>query len=573
MHKSIPLKIKAADDATGTFTGYASVFDNVDAHGDVVRRGAFAKSIASGSPIPLMWEHGASDPRNYVGDVVQATETETGLEITGKFDLSSEFGPAAYRNVKGRRVSGLSIGYRVGRSVKTDAGNELLDVDLIEVSLVARPANDRALVGAVKSAGRPTAPIRSALARAAAARITSTSKAGNPMSSIRTDMLTTKRTAAVTAIKSLLDAADADGRDLTPDESTEVETLTKTIAACDEGLTQVKADAAIYAQARELADTVGAPGPKRTPEAGHLALTGQHVKALASKVVAAMPRDPQHAKSLVASGSQVTSTIVLPEVATQGRPALSILDVLPMRVVAPNYIALRQTGRDFFDGSPTAAGDLKPESDVTVTAIPGRLRVVAHTSTPVDKYILSDSAVLEAWIAEEMLYGLRRGLEAQILTGDGEGENMTGVLNTSGIQSQEFATDALTSVRKAFTKLQTQNYRPSVVALSALTWEGIELLAATPGATDRAVPVDPVAQRIYGVPVVLNEGMGAGVGLVIGDGAVVVDHDNVIETLWSDSHADLFQRNQLICRQEGRFNVSVTQPAAVVAVETEADGS
>jgi hypothetical protein len=60
----------------GTFTGLASVFDNVDHHGDIVRRGAFAKSLSSGSPIPLLWEHKSDDPRNFVGDVVEATEVD-----------------------------------------------------------------------------------------------------------------------------------------------------------------------------------------------------------------------------------------------------------------------------------------------------------------------------------------------------------------------------------------------------------------------------------------------------------------------------------------------------------------
>jgi HK97 family phage major capsid protein len=181
---------------------------------------------------------------------------------------------------------------------------------------------------------------------------------------------------------------------------------------------------------------------------------------------------------------------------------------------------------------------------------------------------LSDAPVTEQFLVDEMLAGLRRGLEAQILSGDGEGENMTGILNTSGIQLQTFATDALTSIRKAFTKLQSQAYAPSVVVLGSATWESIELLTASAGATDRAIPVDPVAQRLFGVSVVLNEGLGAGVGLVIGEGAVIVDHDNQIETVFSDSGGDLFQRNQLVCRQEGRFNVTVTQAAAIVAVET-----
>ena len=125
-HKSIPLLIKSDDDDSGTFTGLASVFDNLDARGDIVRRGsAFSKSLASGSPIPLLRMHRADDPRNYVGDVIEATETDDGLAIKGRFDLDTEFGKSAYRNTKGRRVSGLSNGYAIRNFTKTAAGNEL----------------------------------------------------------------------------------------------------------------------------------------------------------------------------------------------------------------------------------------------------------------------------------------------------------------------------------------------------------------------------------------------------------------------------------------------------------------
>ena len=36
--------------------------------------------------------HKADDPRNYVGDVIEATETDDGLAIKGRFDLDTEFG-------------------------------------------------------------------------------------------------------------------------------------------------------------------------------------------------------------------------------------------------------------------------------------------------------------------------------------------------------------------------------------------------------------------------------------------------------------------------------------------------
>ena len=54
-----------------------------------------------------------------------------------------ESGKSAYRNTKGRRVSGRCIGYAIRNSTKTAAGHELTDLELIEVPIVARGANDR----------------------------------------------------------------------------------------------------------------------------------------------------------------------------------------------------------------------------------------------------------------------------------------------------------------------------------------------------------------------------------------------------------------------------------------------
>ena len=37
-------------------------------------------------------------PHCYVGDVVEATATDDGLAIKGRFDLDTEFGKSAYRS-------------------------------------------------------------------------------------------------------------------------------------------------------------------------------------------------------------------------------------------------------------------------------------------------------------------------------------------------------------------------------------------------------------------------------------------------------------------------------------------
>ena len=45
----------------------------------------------------------------------------------------------------------------------------------------------------------------------------------------------------------------------------------------------------------------------------------------------------------------------------------------------------------------------------------------------------------------------------------------------------------------------------------------------------RGAPIDPVARRLWGVPVVLNQDLGDDVGLIIAQDAVTLDHDRQVE--------------------------------------------
>ena len=84
------------------------------------------------------------------------------------------------------------------------------------------------------------------------------------------------------------------------------------------------------------------------------------------------------------------------------------------------------------------------------------------------------------------------------------------------------------------------------------------------GVTDvRGAPIDPIARRVWGVPVVLQSGLGDDVGLIIAQDAVSVDYDGAVEVKWSDAVSDAFAKNQVRCRVEGRFGVSINQPGAV----------
>jgi HK97 family phage prohead protease len=127
------------------FAGYAAVFDRVDRGGDVVRAGAFERSLKGGSSVPLLWQHDAARP---IGRIEYLKEDRRGLRVIARLSGATA-GREAAALLKEGAVAGLSFGYRVRRA-KGDAPRELVDVDLIEVSLVTMPMQPKARVHAVE---------------------------------------------------------------------------------------------------------------------------------------------------------------------------------------------------------------------------------------------------------------------------------------------------------------------------------------------------------------------------------------------------------------------------------------
>lgn len=160
---AVQVKTTAADDSTlidGQFTALASVFNNVDDVGDVVMPGAFADNLkawtASGDPIPLLWGHQMQDPDMNLGKVLEATETNVGLQIKAELDLSNAKAAQVYKLLKGKRVSKMSFAYDIldGAPAERDGRSvyELRKLKLHEVSVVQVPANPAATIQQVKAA-------------------------------------------------------------------------------------------------------------------------------------------------------------------------------------------------------------------------------------------------------------------------------------------------------------------------------------------------------------------------------------------------------------------------------------
>ncbi len=113
------------------FAGYAALFDRIDRGGDIVRRGAFARSLGTGD-LPLLWQH---RPDQRIGSIEHASEDRRGLRVIAALDPDAHDALAGLRSGS---VTGLSFGYRVRRA-QGRAPRELIELDLVEVSLVTLP--------------------------------------------------------------------------------------------------------------------------------------------------------------------------------------------------------------------------------------------------------------------------------------------------------------------------------------------------------------------------------------------------------------------------------------------------
>lgn len=178
--KSCPASYKAWDDEpeAGTFEAIVSVFNNEDMAGDIVRPGAFAKTIAawktSPNTMPVLWSHRMDDPAYNIGaveDIEEVTggdpriaawanpwvKANGGLWIKARLDADTPVAAQVRHLLAKRRVTQFSYAYDVlGSRPGTKSGTtELTDLWVYEVGPTPIGCNAATELLAAKAAEPP----------------------------------------------------------------------------------------------------------------------------------------------------------------------------------------------------------------------------------------------------------------------------------------------------------------------------------------------------------------------------------------------------------------------------------
>jgi HK97 family phage major capsid protein len=226
-----------------------------------------------------------------------------------------------------------------------------------------------------------------------------------------------------------------------------------------------------------------------------------------------------------------------------------------------------------------AAEAAKPESVYTVEKIEATVQTIAHLSQPVPRSYLADAPLLARYLDTVLREGLQLALEEQVIAGDGTAPDLEGILETSGILTQAYSTDVLTTCRKALTALELYSIIPDGWVFHPSDWETLELLTSANHylmgqGQGQALPVDRARRRLWGVPVALSLGMTEGQAILADfAGSTQLWEREQTRVDWSENVYDSvsgttdFERNLIRYRCEGRWGFAVTRPHGVCVVD------
>jgi len=153
-YKSCVKAISDIDETKGIVKFYASIFGNKDRVGDVVKKGAYTKTITENySEIQHYKNH---NPSLVPGVITELYEDDKGLVTVSKLMLKTPVGNEVYEYYKAMAEAGKkavhSIGYIPVQEKKENDYNSLNEIYLQEVSTLTKlAANPEALTIDIKS--------------------------------------------------------------------------------------------------------------------------------------------------------------------------------------------------------------------------------------------------------------------------------------------------------------------------------------------------------------------------------------------------------------------------------------
>lgn len=398
-----------------------------------------------------------------------------------------------------------------------------------------------------------------------------------------------KRAAALKGARDLAEAAKSASRSMTTEELAQANTFLETVKECD---SLIKAATESDSVMQELASLAGSsvetPESKGGSERQAKSLGDHFVKSLQAAGRSLKEPGTFHAPEFkaatddqVAGGHEgaygplltdIDRNFVLPK-----RERLVVADLLQSGAVSGTAITYPVFGALEGGTGMVAEGGQKPQMHV---ADPDwrtdALSEVAGWFKMTDD-MAEDLAYVVSEINSTALYDLAYREEQQLLNGDGTGQNLTGILQRSGVQAHAQGADSVAdAIFKATSLVQTATgFTADAVVINPQDYEPLRL--AKDGNDqyygggyfvgqygNGAIMENP---PIWGRRTVVTPAIAAGTVLVGAFNSAKVFRKGGIRVESTNSHEDDFTNDKITTRVRERVGLQVKYPAAFVAVE------
>lgn len=214
----------------------------------------------------------------------------------------------------------------------------------------------------------------------------------------------------------------------------------------------------------------------------------------------------------------------------------------------------------------------KPESELTYELASAPVRTIAHW-VPASRQLMDDAPQLQTLVDSSLRYGLALKEEQQFLFGDGQGQNLHGMMpQATAFDIDRVDINATTGGDPVkYTRLDVLRDAAGQAAEADLPSSGIilntrdfwNLLGIKDGDGNYILPVDTA--DIWGLPVVYTNAMPVGQFLVGAFETATQIFDRMQpEVLVSSEDRDNFIKNMLTIRGESRLAFAVKRAAALI---------
>lgn len=400
-----------------------------------------------------------------------------------------------------------------------------------------------------------------------------------------------RRDELVQKAQAVAEKAKGEKRDLTVEEQQEIGEYLTEIKGINEALVAAAKSSAILGQLDSLAalnPQAGIVTPGGAPDEGEKALSlGEHfVKHAHQRMIDSKGQTgltfaaPEFAMKAAADNHAVGGwTAGVPfltdfdrTIVQALRIRLTVADLLSQGTISGNAISYLVEGAMEGDFTTVAEAGAKPQIHfVNPTQVTDALKKIAGFIKMTDEF-LEDADFLVSEINNRLLYRLGYFEEQQLLNGDGTGQNLTGLLNRAGIQTETAAgpTDNADALFRALTKIDVNSgLAPDGIVINPTDYQQLRLakdgndqyygggfFAGQYG--QGGVPMDP---PLWGTRTVVTPAIAAGTALVGSyQMAATMYRKGGVRVEAATQHASDFTSNLVTVRAEERVALAVRVP-------------